>query len=158
MIRTFTAEETAERDKYFQPNIEDICIGYECRRVNTFFLANEWGYEHTLSEMKRLTREDVVSIFKTTWQVRVLKLTKEAIRDEGWVVKTPSSNLTRENVFFFEKDNYFLIADFNQPIPFLTWILRDPSLMLDKMPNAERWSVCANIRCINDFRKIVKMI
>lgn len=157
-VRTFTSEEEAEKSRYYQPTIEDICVGYECRTVNTYFLANEWGYPHTLGPLKKLTRDDVINIFKTTWNVRVLKLTKEHIRDEGWKVVTPSSDRIKENIFFFEKDNYFLIADFNHEVPFLTWILRDPSLMLDKMPNAERWSVCLNVRCINDFRKIVKML
>lgn len=158
-VRTFTPEEEAERLKYFKPDIEDICVGYECRVVNTYFLANEWGYEHTLSPMQKLTREDVITRFKTSWNVRVRKLEKEAICDEGWQIVTPdSSKWIKKNIFYFEKDNYFLIADFNHPVPFLQWILRDPSLMLDKMPNVERWSVCLNVRCINDFRKIVKML
>ena len=137
--------------EYFTPSIEDIRVGYELEMnlIDEFTkqtVSND-NLRHTVNIMSRVPH-----------LVRVPYLTKEQIRDDSWKVITPSSNLTKEGVFYFEKGNYFLIADFSRPIPFLDFILRDPSKDLDKVGNPERFRFYCECKDINTFRYICKLL
>lgn len=77
------------------------------------------------------------------------------IIDDGW--NEASMNL-KSGFKSFEKDNFMLIVNFNLPIPFLRFILKDVTKVIEKMPDCERWLVCVNVRDINQFRQICKMI
>lgn len=73
-----------ENDKYFTPDIEDLCIGYECEINNihgkwesitiTFTNSNSF-YKTDLAEVCLLVEDKYV---------RVPYLTKEQIEAEGW--------------------------------------------------------------------------
>lgn len=156
MKREFTPEEDLEKAKYFQPDIEDICVGYECRSVNTFFLANEWGYEHTLSPMKKLTREDVVTRFKTTWNVRVAWLTKEQIEAEGWKPTLDFKRDIMDEVAFdkgytSEWGPYRVLIVFGEKT-------RNLKISIEMM-NRKQWvRYSGECKDINTFRKICKFL
>ena len=86
-------------------------------------------------------------------------LTKEEIREEGWKAITPDNDkYIKPETFFFEKGNYFLVVRFNNKIPFLDFILRDPAKETDRVKDAERFRFFCECKDINTFRYICKLL
>jgi hypothetical protein len=70
-------------NKYFTPDIEDICIGYECEiwmPQNPDF--DKWDWESFTLEKNHFDHEQ--PFFPLIAKLRVLYLTKEQIEAEGW--------------------------------------------------------------------------
>lgn len=63
-----------EKNKYFTPNVEDICVGY----MGEFKVNNNWGLLNINSS--ELLKECIENKF----EFRTPFLTKEQIEDEGW--------------------------------------------------------------------------
>jgi hypothetical protein len=71
-------------NKYFTPDIEDLCIGYECEINNTY---GKWeSITITFSNSNSFYKTDLaeVCLLVEDKYVRVPYLTKEQIEAEGW--------------------------------------------------------------------------
>lgn len=142
-----------ESKKYFIPDIEDIRVGYECRVINTYFLANEWLEEKALAPLKPLTREDVINRFKYSWNVAVPFLTKEQIIAEGWNISTNSFyELELKN----EYATYFCNLLDSNKIRILEYTKTDPK----ELWSMQRRSIIFEGKCkdINTFRYVCKLL
>lgn len=138
-------------NKYFTPNITDIRVGYECEIKPKGSTEFDWMpyIVHGGLNFKSLLNDSI----------RVPYLTKEQIRDEGWKVITPDNDkYIKPETFFFEKGNYFLVVRFNNKIPFLDFILRDPAKETDRVKDAERFRFFCECKDINTFRYICKLL
>jgi len=74
-------------NKYFNPDIEDLCIGYECEiwmPQNPDF--DKWDWESFTLEKNHFDHEQ--PFFPLIAKLRVLYLTKEQIEAEGWSFET----------------------------------------------------------------------
>lgn len=149
--------------KYFTPTIEELHVGYEHE-------SHEWSMDEAgdpeLNYDRWVTQKLTAPHLQTILQYNVLRgmrvpyLTKEQIRDNGWQVITPDSGNRhiKEGTFFFQKGNYFLIASFWRELPFLDFILRDPSKDLDKVSDAERFRFYCDCKDINTLRTIENLL
>lgn len=75
-------------NKYYTPNIEDICIGYECECLWVRPNPKTWDKikitETDTEEYLKLPIEEVIKRVKLG-EIRVPYLTKEQIASEGWI-------------------------------------------------------------------------
>lgn len=139
-------------NKYFTPDIEDIHVGYE----------GEVSYLHEDKFTPfKLRHAEETSDFLTGYynrKVRTPFLTKEQIEKEGWEFQEKYEMSGR---LAFRKDNYFLILDVNG-VPQITLILRDSTLEYRRqfrfIENPEHFNFNAEVKSINEFRKIQKML
>lgn len=74
-------------NNYFQPDISDIRVGYECQRLS----CNKYDYA---SGGYSCDWEDYVvkELFLTAFKLRTLYLTKEQIKKENWEITSISDN------------------------------------------------------------------
>ena len=143
-----------ETIKYFQPDITDLRVGYECEvKWHTYGDGINW-------------RSYIVKAgdsILTTDNVRVPYLTKEQIEAEGW---KPANTGGLENGCMngrcaFTKGNYFLIIP-SQPNTKLG--NRIEIVMVDVLKDDyNEWTsngrmYLGECRCINDFRLIMKLL
>jgi len=146
-----------ENNKYFTPDIEDLCVGYECEINNihgkwesitiTFTNSNSF-YKTDLAEVCLLVEDKYV---------RVPYLTKEQIEAEGWEYKNRSTDLWFERKqIFLRKDGYHLeniklqygLHDYRLKISFV--YVGD-----DEESTGAYLGECKDI---NTFRKIIKLL
>ena len=130
-------------NKYFTPDIEDLCIGYECEYnfarayTDEFHFVKigyknvtpgEGGYTNELTDMIHLIDDGAAAI-------RVPYLTKEQIEAEGWVYVSMDMCWIKNGIeLYFQKDNKIEILD---------------------QPNFLFQGECKDI---NTFRKIIKLL
>jgi hypothetical protein len=127
-------------NKYFTPDIEDICIGYELEinwnrayeekwvPIKVSVQDEEFAYTSELSEI-------VDALHDGMSEARVSYLTKEQIEDEGWVYVNIDMCWIKNGIeLYLEKDNIIEILE---------------------QPN---WLYKGKCKDINTFRKIIKLI
>lgn len=129
------------KNKYFTPDIENLCIGYECEINNihgkwesitiTFTNSNSF-YKTDLAEVCLLVEDKYV---------RVPYLTKEQIEAEGW--KPEKSYFRKNNLYLFFENNELEI-EFGEPF---TWDASDSDVRYK-----------GECKDINTFRLIQKLL
>ena len=98
------------KNKYFTPDIEDICIGYEYEQLVTPLSESLDKGEEEWMKCKfpdPFTIDRILLLYERKEQLRVPYLTKEQIEAEGWTYKTRSTDL------WFERKEIFLREDGN---------------------------------------------
>jgi hypothetical protein len=143
-------------NKYFTPDIEDICIGYELEMnwnrayeekwvtIKISIQDEEFAYTDEISEIINAL-DDGMS------EARVPYLTKEQIEAEGW--EHVGGKLLSGDFQDYQKDNFSMryATDTRK----LSIMVRDPSF------SNEHFQVTilkAECRDINTFRKIIKLL
>ena len=118
-------------NKYFTPDIEDLCIGYELEHLSaTGYITTKFEIDSSLSALQELIKLN---------QVRVPYLTKEQIEAEGW--EEHSSNFFKKDLLMLQID----LEEYNILIRKGSWF---PEETLFK----------GNCKDINTFRKIIKLL
>ena len=126
-------------NKYFTPDIEDIHVGYACeelRNGNWEFL--NIPYNECLDDLYNQCLNNFI---------RVPYLTKEDIEDEGW------ERYHMDGTYI--KDNYILNFDFATGLNRLN-IHKKPET--GKNVTSHDMLFNSKCKCINDFRKIIKLL
>lgn len=130
-----------DRDKYFTPDIEDLCIGYECEINNAKGYKDDFevtviGYKIPGGYTSELS--DIIAMVDDGYgEIRTPYLTKKQIEAEGWK-NTLGSNYRKINdntVFCYYENNSLII-----------WT-RGMRSIFD-----------GECKSINEFRKIIKFI
>ena len=132
-------------NKYFTPDIEDLCIGYECEYNFAKAYTNEFnfvkigykdneGYTNELSDMIHLIDDGAAAI-------RVPYLTNKQIEAEGW---KPEKTYFRKNNLYLFFENNELEIDCGEPF---TWDASDSDVRYK-----------GECKDINTFRKIIKLL
>ena len=136
-------------NKYFTPDIEDLCIGYECEYNFARAYTDEFdfvkigyknvtpgkgGYTNELTDMIHLIDDGAAAI-------RVPFLTKEQIQAEGWTKE--KSYFIKNNIYLFFEDGMLVIDSGN---PF-SWEASDSEILFK-----------GKCKDINTFRKICKLL
>ena len=136
-------------NKYFTPDIEDLCIGYECEYNFARAYTDEFdfvkigykdvtpgkgGYTDELTHMIHLIDDGAAAI-------RVPYLTKEQIENEGWTKE--KSYFIKNNIYLFFEDK-FLVIDSGNPF---SWEAIDSEILFK-----------GKCKDINTFRKICKLL
>jgi hypothetical protein len=157
-------------NKYFTPDIEDVCIGYEhetysigLQMINGRFLPDnerddelKWrpriikcGSDILNLEASSYPNEDEpYKSFKTLWKdyIRVPYLTKEQIEAEGWTDDTAS----------FQKPELFVAYQNSSTWRKLVYRFSDNMLQIVEVDDSYIYS--GNCKDINTFRKITKLL
>ena len=146
-------------NKYFTPDIEDLCIGYECEYNFARAYTDEFdfvkigykdvtpgkgGYTDELTHMIHLIDDGAAAI-------RVPYLTKEQIENEGW--KENILNNNEKALLLFSKNGYELRI-------YKDYICRFSNLIVGAgiMPNWDKVLFEGKCKDINTFRKICKLL
>jgi len=131
-----------EKEKYYTPEIEDICIGYEYEITN--------GYEWV---KKVFSKEDLKSFLYEKLengiiqeQIRVPFLTKEQIEQEGW------ENITKS----FQEPEIFVATHNSSQWRQLVYRFSDKKLEIIEVDNS--CIFYGECKSINEFRKICKLL
>lgn len=146
-------------NKYFTPDIEDLCIGYECEllmNTNVSIInptSNAPEFKPFIFEKNKI--ELLIELYDS---IRVPYLTKEQIEAEGWTsfITEYKGDIVPENMtytFFREDRNYMLGWNFNTNK--ITLIIKDPSLVENYYNEPTFRGECKDI---NTFRKIIKLL
>ena len=137
------------KNKYFTPEISDICVGYELEIRQ----ANKWL-------LHKIQSNDCFCDFVDMDGYRVPYLTKEQIEAEGWEYTKNTNTVDVDICHIFNKNNYML--GWFPLINKIAVLVRDPSKALDKngilieYNNTERYT--GECKDINTFRKIIKLL
>ena len=129
-------------NKYFTPDIEDLCVGYECEYNFAKAYTNEFnfvkigykdneGYTNELSDMIHLIDDGAAAI-------RVPYLTKEQIEAEGW-----KFDYNLADFDYYIKNNYELEFCYKQRI---------------NINQGKTTLYHGECKDINTFRKICKLL
>jgi hypothetical protein len=125
------------KNKYFTPDIEDFCIGYE---YETIYLKSVWTKE-SLRIMDASWFFESYENDAVPTEFRVPYLTKEQIEAEGW--KQEKSYFRKNNLYLFFENNDLEI-EFGEPF---TWDASDSDVRYK-----------GECKDINTFRKIIKLL
>jgi hypothetical protein len=168
-------------NKYFTPDIEDICIGYECevysiglQMINDRLLPDD-ERDNELKWRPRIIKcgSDILSLeahsyqnedelyksFKTLWKnyIRVPYLTKEQIEAEGWEYKSRGTDLWFERKEIFLREDGYHLENIK-----LQYGLHDCRLKISfvYIGDGEESTGAYLGKCkdINTFRKIIKLL
>lgn len=130
-----------ENNKYFTPDIENLCVGYECEINNahgkwepitiTFSNSNSF-YKTDLTEVCLLVEDK---------EVRVPYLTKEQIEAEEW------EDISTDEIIGLVKTDFVCIFDNKNYTISLTCLGKDKKI-----------GFAGNCKDINTFRKIIKLL
>lgn len=125
--------EQSNSDKYFVPNISDICIGYEAE-------MQSWSTGDFCKIT--ITHLDVIDILKyfDHFKLRVPYLTIEQVNKEGWLLDY-STHVTPGISFYKENYNLWIIDN-------IIWIRTHNNETLFK----------GECKDINFFRKLIKSL
>ena len=137
-------------NKYFTPDIEDICIGYELEinwsrayevcwvPIKVLVQDEDFAYTNSISDIINAL-DDGMS------EARVPYLTKEQIEAEGWEYVETDIN----SIFTFKKSNCILYCNFITK-----------KIQLDFLVNNGGISTLFSGQCkdINTFRKLCKLL
>lgn len=138
-------------NKYYTPDIEDICVGYECERdFSEIREAEDW--KPTIIE-----QDDFKSFFIE--DIRVPYLTKEQIEAEGWKFKGKSVDL------WWEKEGDFQIGNWTSYKIVMHYGMKghvgnqDCRLYIYAEDRGDEHRLYeGNCPSINEFRKICKLL
>ena len=122
-------------NKYFIPDIEDICIGYELEHLSaTGYIITKFEIDSSLPALQELIKLN---------QVRVPYLTKEQIEAEGWIYEKEV-----KTVKCYDKENIFLACS------------EKTHRMLIRKHENKTWKTIYFGRCkdINTFKKLTKLL
>jgi hypothetical protein len=130
-------------NKYFTPDIEDFCIGYE---YETIYLKSVWTKEN-LSIMDAGWFFESYHNDAIPTEFRVPYLTKEQIEAEGWIkAKAPIVTINHD---FYEipyiKDNFRVDYNFRNNL-------------INIIENNGKNLFYGKCKDINTFRKIIKLL
>ena len=151
-------------NKYFTPDIEDLCIGYECEYNFARAYTDEFdfvkigykdvtpgkgGYTNELTHMIHLIDDGAAAI-------RVPYLTKEQIEAEGWEYKHTYKDLIYyDERIFFEKRK----SDKKEDIWKLQLEYYKNNLVRIHIDQGHDWKrFLGECKDINTFRKIIKLL
>lgn len=146
-----------EENNYFIPEIEDICFGYTfefCSLVNPF--TPEWVTMTLIKnnpyrfENSKGTLEYMQTNIERGY-IRVPYLTKKQIKREGWEKKTLNNN--EQAISLFTKNGYDLRLYENNICRF-----SEVEVGAGMMPCWDKILFEGKCKCINDFRKIIKLL
>jgi hypothetical protein len=130
-----------ENNKYFTPDIEDLCIGYELELLCVIEGSNEKEETWKNTIIYNLYVENKEEFIKS---VRVPYLTKEQIEAEGWKLdSSPDSN----EMHFIKK--------IKKSRHYLEFYPNTKEVIINKI-NTE--SLPFKCKDINTFRKIIKLL
>lgn len=138
-------------NKYFTPDIEDICVGYECEICPHLGYKDEWipvtgkceeipGNGVKDCNLDELTYDCLVDGYIG---IRVPYLTKEQIETEGWKIESEIKG-------YFKFKNYHLSFDYVTGL-YRMRISKDEDLR-------ENLIFEGTCKDINTFRKIIKLL
>ena len=128
-------------NKYFTPDIEDFCIGYECE-IRTPTRWKSGKFPEILELNSELDEFGKDSLMKAAHAIlRVPYLTKEQIEAEGWTKE--KSYFIKNNIYLFFEDKSLEIDSGN---PF-SWEAIDSEILFK-----------GKCKDINTFRKICKLL
>ena len=150
-------------NKYFTPDIEDICIGYEYEQLVTPLSESLSKSEPEWMKCKfpdPFTIDRILLLYERKEQLRVPYLTKEQIEAEGWETTDEGVDSRGEKILYknCKKDlnifnlKYYLI--FNEIEKSLNIYMRK-SLFDDSITSNLYNGECKDI---NTFRKIIKLL
>ena len=142
-------------NKYFTPDIEDICVGYECEICPHLGYKDEWipvtgkceeipGNGVKDCNLDELTYDCLVDGYIG---IRVPYLTKEQIEAEGWK-HTGGKLISGANQYYEKKEKY-------SPV-----IIYSTDNRKIKIEDSEGNTLLETVECkdINTFRKIIKLL
>ena len=151
-----------QNKEYFTPEIEDVCIGYECdikypTGWQKFIVKNTWFGKDGEGDFP----EVFSCIENKIFNIRVPYLTKEQIEEEGFIYRGKVSHRTIPDEPFnkieleFIKDNILIRFD-----------VICNKIMIDKANNTREnvnfYSIKTlyhgECKCINQFRLIIKLL
>jgi len=137
-------------NKYFTPDIEDLCIRYELE-VNYNFKLNDIFHKKIIENFEELA--DIHSRMSGDCVIRVPYLTKEQIEAEGWKEEQMYLNGTFVMILGELNEGYELMfAEGNSQIVITrVWTLFDDQVKRDN-------TYKGNCKDINTFRKIIKLL
>ena len=130
-------------NKYFTPDIEDLCIGYELELLCVIEGNNEKEETWKNTIIYNLYVENKEEFIKS---VRVPYLTKEQIEAEGWI----------DNTLCYQTPELFVGLQNSQ-----TWrklVYRFSNNMLQIVEVDDSYIYSGNCKDINTFRKIIKLL
>lgn len=130
-------------NKYFTPDIEDICIGYECEKKCNIIGAHSIEVEQVWLNYTIHYDKDFTNIENDIVDYRVPYLTKEQIEDEGWKYDLDQTDGT---ITFVKKvKGRYYELHFN-------------SKKKEVLINHSSDSLPFKCKDINTFRKIIKLL
>lgn len=150
------------KNKYFTPDIENLCIGYELEMNWNRAYEEKWVPIKISIQNEEFAYTDEISNIVNALddgmsEARVPYLTKEQIEAEGWTYKTKSTDLWFERKeIFLREDGYHLeniklqygLHDYRLKISFV--YVGDS----EESTNA----YLGECKDINTFRKIIKLL
>ena len=138
-------------NKYFTPDIEDFCIGYECE-IRTPTRWKSGKFPEILELNSELDEFGKDSLMKAAHAIlRVPYLTKEQIEAEGWKENVLNNN--EKALLLFLKNGYELRM-------YKNYICRFSILIVGAgiIPNWDKVLFEGKCKDINTFRKICKLL
>lgn len=163
--------------KYFSPEKEDICLGYECEfhgmtvggllimdledeskstmitepNIKVWYPIkcglDPWSNEKTPEEIYKLINNN---------QIRVKALNKEQIEADDWKAISQPLDPDKLNGFYcFSKGNYLMVWYSEKSM--VDIIIKDPSKE-ERVWNPERFRLFCECKDINTLRKISKLL
>jgi hypothetical protein len=130
-------------NKYFTPDIEDLCIGYECEINNTYGKWESITITFTNSNSFYKTDLTEVCLLVEDKYVRVPYLTKEQIEAEGWKFDYNLGDFDYYIKKVNDKEEYELEFCYKERININIW---------------KRTLYHGECKDINTFRKIIKLL
>lgn len=132
-------------NKYFTPDIEDLCIGYELVS-NLEKLGLGMGRAPL-----RISKDNISHVLSNIDNYEVPHLTKEQIEAEGWKERTLNSN--EQALLLFSKNGYDLRI-------YKDYVYRFSKLIVGAgmMPNWDKVLFEGECKDINTFRTICKLL
>jgi hypothetical protein len=142
-----------KNDKYFVPDIEDLCIGYELEMNWNRAYEEKWVPIKISIQDEEFTYTDEISDIVNALddgmsEARVPYLTKEQIKNEGWKLVWNDGNDGIE-VFNFEKDKWIL--DFS-----VGYSGKTNHILIGTSPTSIFFR--GECKSINEFRYICKLL
>lgn len=152
------------KNKYFTPDIEDICIGYEYEQLVTSLSESLSKSEPEWMKCKfpdPFTIDRILLLYERKEQLRVPYLNKEQIEVEEWVYKGKISTRNMPPEPFnkieleFIKDNLSLSYDIISNILKISKVIDITKDIEYKITTDLFYGECKDI---NTFRKICKLL
>ena len=142
-------------NKYFTPDIEDLCIGYECEllmNTNVSIInptSNAPEFKPFIFEKNKI--ELLIELHDS---IRVPYLTKEQIEAEGWYKVNDSYPIQT----FKHSVNVDVEIIYNYETHYLFITIPGTIVFVDPYINYKANLFSGNCKDINTFRKIIKLL
>lgn len=144
--------------QYYTPNIEDLCIGYECEiKTNHGFESFDNNKEKWVPikigylDVDGAYTDEIATIINEfddgATPVRTPYLSKEDIEKEGWQLKETWQKI--DISYLFKKGNIYIRLGYVEGVP-----------TIDVLKNLESrtFMYLGECKSINEFRKIMKWL